>query len=180
MAVRKQRAKASLDAHELVKKAQALSTRPKHAKKKTGFKTKSDAYLNQVPILGDKGVIYTTPQSGGNYYFRTWIPEEKKYYRKSLRTNDLDQAIELGENEMLGILSKINTGHRVFGLSLRDMCEDWLQRQQDRVDTDRITKGRLDTLKTSIKFMREQGIGIKKIASELNVSVGTVYKAIEA
>ena len=83
MAVRKQKAKASLDAHELVKKAQALSTRPKHAKNKTGFKTKSDAYLNQVPILGDKGVIYTTPQSGGNYYFRTWIPEEKKYYRKS-------------------------------------------------------------------------------------------------
>lgn len=151
MAVRKQKAKASLDAHELVKKAQALSTRPKHAKNKTGFKTKSDAYLNQVPILGDKGVIYTTPQSGGNYYFRTWIPEEKKYYRKSLRTNDLDQAIKLGENEMLGILSKINTGHRVFGLSFGDMCEDWLQHQQDRVDTDRITKGRLDTLKTQVR-----------------------------
>ena len=52
MAVRKQKAKASLDVHELVKKAQALSTRPKHAKNKTEFKTKSDAYLmNQVPIF---------------------------------------------------------------------------------------------------------------------------------
>ena len=37
-----------------------------------------------------------------------------------------------------------------------------------------------DALKTSIQFMREQGIGIKKIAAELNVGVGTVYKAIEA
>ena len=131
MAVRKQKAKASLDAHELVKKAQALSTRPKHAKNKTGFKTKSDAYLNQVPILGDKGVIYTTPQSGGNYYFRTWIPEEKKYYRKSLRTNDLDQAIKLGENEMLGILSKINTGHRVFGLSSCDHAKPLCNRDRE-------------------------------------------------
>ena len=39
-------------------------------------------------------------------------------------------------------------------------------------------KGALDALKTSIKFMREQGIGIKKIAAELNVGVGTVYKAL--
>ena len=46
----------------------AIATgRKKHAKPKKGFKTKSDAFLNQVPILGGKGVIYTTPQSGGNY-----------------------------------------------------------------------------------------------------------------
>jgi len=37
-----------------------------------------------------------------------------------------------------------------------------------------------DALKTSIQFMREQGIGIKKIATELNVGVGTVYKVINA
>lgn len=36
-----------------------------------------------------------------------------------------------------------------------------------------------DALKTSIQFMREQGIGIKKIATELNVGVGTVYKAMD-
>ena len=36
-----------------------------------------------------------------------------------------------------------------------------------------------DALKTSINFMREKGVGIKKIAKELNVGVGTVYKCIE-
>ena len=30
----------------------------------------------------------------------------------------------------------------------------------------------------SIKFMREKGVGIKKIAKELNVGVGTVYKVL--
>lgn len=105
--------------------------RKKHAKNKTGFKKKSDAFLNQVPILGDKGVIYTTPQSGGNYYFRTWIPDEKKYVRTSLRTSNLDQAIKLGEDQMLGILSKINSGHKVFGLSWGELCEDWLVFQQE-------------------------------------------------
>ena len=37
-----------------------------------------------------------------------------------------------------------------------------------------------DALKTSINFMREKGVGIKKIAKELNVGVGTVYKVIGA
>jgi len=35
-----------------------------------------------------------------------------------------------------------------------------------------------DALKTSIKFMRDKGVGIKKIAKELNVGVGTVYKVM--
>ena len=53
--------------------------RKKHEKSKRGFKQTSDAFLNQVEILGGKGVIYTTPYSNGNYYFRTWIKDEKKY-----------------------------------------------------------------------------------------------------
>ena len=32
-----------------------------------------------------------------------------------------------------------------------------------------------ESLKTSIHFMREKGVGIKKIAKELNIGVGTVY-----
>ena len=31
----------------------------------------------------------------------------------------------------------------------------------------------------SIKFMREQGIGVKKIATDLSIGVGTVYKVLE-
>ena len=32
----------------------------------------------------------------------------------------------------------------------------------------------------SIKYMRKKGLGIRKIASELSVGVGTVYKVLEA
>ena len=35
------------------------------------------------------------------------------------------------------------------------------------------------SLMTSINYMREQGKGIKKIAKELNVGVGTIYKVME-
>ena len=32
----------------------------------------------------------------------------------------------------------------------------------------------------SIKYMRDKGLGIRRIASELSVGVGTVYKVLEA
>ena len=32
---------------------------------------------------------------------------------------------------------------------------------------------------TKVKFMREKGIGIKKIATDLSIGVGTVYKVLE-
>ena len=31
----------------------------------------------------------------------------------------------------------------------------------------------------SIKYMKEQGVGIRKIAKELKVGVGTVYKVLD-
>jgi transposase len=35
-----------------------------------------------------------------------------------------------------------------------------------------------DSLKTSIKLLREQGMAIRKIAKTLSVGVGTVYSVI--
>ena len=96
--------------------------RKKHQKDKKGFKTQTNAFLNQVPILGGKGVIYTSPEANGSFYFRTWISEEKRYVRKGLRTKDVDVALKIGENEMLGILKKINQGHKIFGVTFGEMC----------------------------------------------------------
>jgi len=155
------------DAQRLVETAKALPTR-KHAKKKTGFKKDSVAFLNQVAILGDKGMIYTTPDSGGNYYFRTWIAAEKKYFRKSLRTTNRTEAIQLGETEAIGIMSKIKTGHKVFGLSWDELCQDWLEFQGDRVSTNRITSGRLDTLKTQVNRWIIPYIGSREKVANLD------------
>jgi len=34
-------------------------------------------------------------------------------------------------------------------------------------------------MKNAVKFMREKGTGIRKIAKELGVGVGTIYKVLE-
>ena len=49
-------------------------TAKKFAKPRRGYKTEnSKSYIDQHPILGDKGMIYITPYSNGKWYFRTWV-----------------------------------------------------------------------------------------------------------
>lgn len=128
----------------------------------------SKSYQNQHPILGDKGIVYTTPKSGGNYSFRMWIPEEQLYYRKSLRTKILKDAINLAEQEVIMIMTKIRNGHKISGTSWSDMCALFLEQKGKDVDTTRITSGRLTTIKTQINKHIIPYIGAKMEVSELN------------
>ena len=125
--------------------------RKKHQKPKQGYKTENtSAYLDQHPILGDKGMIYITPYSNGKWYYRTWIAEEKKYYRKSLRTTDKKDAIKLAEDEYIGIRSTLDRGHKIFGMNFSQVSEEFLEHKQREVNTGSITQQRHATLKTQI------------------------------
>lgn len=146
-----------------------MGKKPKHAKPPKGFTKTSKAYLNQVEILGGKGCIYTTPQSNGNYYFRTWIKEEKKYFRKGLRTKNREDAIQKGENEMLGILTKLNQGAKIFGITIEEIAQEFLEHTQDRVNTNRITQGRHGTLSTQINRWILPFIGKNTRIGDINV-----------
>lgn len=70
----------------------------------------------------------------------------------------------------------------VFASFERSMLKERVLASHARARAEGKTIGRPsqinDSLITSIKFMREKGVGIKKIAKELNVGVGTVYKVI--
>ena len=71
----------------------------------------------------------------------------------------------------------------VFASFERSMLRERILASHARARAEGKTIGRPsminDALVTSINFMRDKGIGIKKIAKELNVGVGTVYKVIE-
>ena len=70
----------------------------------------------------------------------------------------------------------------VFASFERSMLKERVLASHARAKAEGKTIGRPsqinDALITSIKFYREKGVGIKKIAKELNVGVGTVYKVL--
>jgi hypothetical protein len=109
---------------------------------------------NTYEILGGKAIIYTTLKSGGNYYVRMRLTLEKKYLRQSLRTPDLDTAIQRGEDFVLKTLSDIQSGKKMFGMTLGELADEYLEYRKDDIGLETgITEGRWKTIKTYINAL---------------------------
>ena len=114
------------------------------------YSEQSKTYQNQQEILGGKAYIYTTKQSGGNYYVRSWVADQKYYFRQSLRTTDKANAIKKAETVIFDLYAKVQGGYSIRGLSWGKLCDNWLEFQLERVHTKRITLGRYNTIKTQV------------------------------
>ncbi len=110
----------------------------------------SKSFKEQHPILDGDAIIYRTTQNGNVYQFRTWISAEKKYYRKSLKTRDLDTARERAKSLYYEIMHQVRSGKKIFGLTFGELVEEFLKYQDQRVQTGRITRGRYSTIKTQL------------------------------
>ena len=109
---------------------------------------------NTYEILGGKAIIYTTLKSGGNYYVRMRLTLEKKYLRQSLKTPDLDTAIQRAEDFVLQTLSDINSGKKMFGMTLGELAEEYLEYRKDDIGLETgITEGRWRTIKTYVNAL---------------------------
>jgi integrase len=108
------------------------------------------SYTERHPIFDGAAIIYQTPASGDVWQFRTWIGTEKKYVRKTLQTRDLASAIERGKQLYLEYEHNVRSGKKIFGLTARELVNQFLTYQQDRVNAGRITQGRFSTIKTQL------------------------------
>ena len=83
-------------------------------------------------LLGERGEIYRMSRSGGIYQCRVWIPTEKKYLRRSLKTTDYETAIGRGEKLILETHSDISSGKKMFGITLGELVDEYLKwREKD-------------------------------------------------
>ena len=106
-------------------------------------------------ILGGKGFIYRVNASGDVWQFRMWIPEEGKHLRKSLRTRDFDAAVKRAEELCFQTFSDVSSGRKIFGITIQEMVDAFLDWRQKDVDAGIITKGRLGTIKTQTNRLLE-------------------------
>ncbi|WP_135076511.1 hypothetical protein [Terasakiella sp. SH-1] len=134
-------------------------------------------FVDQHPILGGDAVVYRTRQNGEIYQFRCWISAEKKYYRKTLKTRDLETALERGKQLFYDIQLQLRTGRKMFGLKVGELVEEFLKYQQQRVSTGLITEGRYQTIKTQLtkhlyEFLGDsnQKVGSNRQVNEIDKS----------
>ena len=108
------------------------------------------SYTAWHPIFDGAAVLYRTPASGDVWQFRTWIAAEKKEYRKTMATSDLESAIERGKKRYVELQHSVLSGKKLFGLTARQLVDQFLTYQQERVNTGLITQGRFSTIKTQL------------------------------
>ena len=123
-------------------------------------------------MLDGAATIYRTSASGDVWQFRMWVKSEKGHYRRSLKTRDLQTALQRGREEAARILSDVHTGRKIFGSTLGELVAGYIEYRSQEVrshlsEEGGISPGRLVTIKSQLNhLLRIKGAELK--VSELD------------
>ncbi len=97
-------------------------------------KSKGTWSTHEHEIFDGVGKVFRTAQSGDNYQFSMWLPSEKKYLRKTLKTRDLETALTRGKELYLQTYADIQTGKKMFGMTLQELVDNFLEYRNKDVE----------------------------------------------
>ena len=98
-----------------------------------------------------------------------WIEGEQKYVRKSLRTRDLETALNKAEDEVFRIYSDVKSGRKLFGITLQELVDAYVSWREKDVQTGDITAGRLVTIRSQLKhFLKHKEPSLKVAELDAN------------
>jgi len=113
--------------------------------------TKQNTKSFSEPVLDGMGELYLMPRSGNVYQLRVWLPSEKKYLRRSLKTRLLDDARRRARDEVFRIHKDINDGKKQFGINLGELIDEYLEWRSKDVRDNIITAGRFTTIRSQCR-----------------------------
>jgi integrase len=82
-----------------------------------------------------------------------WISEEDKYFTKSLKTDDLNDALDKAEALYIEVQTTVKEGRKATKISLTVMIDRYLDYQQNRVTKRLIKSDRFGTIKSRILIL---------------------------
>ena len=114
------------------------------------------------PILDGQAHVFRVHRSGDVWQFRMYVKGENKNYRKSLKTRDLPTALQLGRELGLELQGKLQSGVKLFGSTLTELIDEYVEYRKRDVAAGIITEGRLVTIKSQLNWiLRIKGEDIK-------------------
>ena len=116
-------------------------------------KNKSGFHTDEHDVLNGREKVFRTNASGDVWQLRMWVAAEQKYVRKTLRTKDYDTAAVRAEEEVLKIMGDVAHGRKIFGITLKELTDKYVDWRQEDVELGNITSGRLVTIKSHIKHL---------------------------
>jgi integrase len=108
---------------------------------------------HKLPFRKGKPKIFRTRKSGAFWSFSMWISEEEKYYIKSLKTDDLNDALDKAEQVYIEVQTTVKEGRKATKISLPVMIDRYLDHQQNRVTKRLIKADRFGTIKSRVNIL---------------------------
>ncbi|MGY9004235.1 MAG: hypothetical protein ACKVIF_13740, partial [Rhodospirillales bacterium] len=103
-------------------------------------KNNETAFLTQeVDICDGEVKLVRTKQSNQIWQVRIWVRGEGRYFRKSLRTRDLEQAKEKAKSIYYKMMGQVEIGKKIFSISALELVDGYKVHHQQRVDGGFIT-----------------------------------------
>ena len=131
---------------------------------RTPRKSKGNIKHSIHSVMDGTAQIFKVPQSGDVYQFRMYISTDKKHYRKSLKTRDLESALSKARDKALELSAYVRNDIKIFGMTLDELISEYIDyRHNDLVNGD-IVKERLSTIKSQLKNMANIKGGDIKLA----------------
>ena len=138
-------------------------------------KAKQSIFAKHDLLDGDAH-IFKVPQSGDVWQFRMWIKEDKKHYRKSLKTKDFNQAMGKAKELAMELMTNLRTGRKIYSITLQELVDLYLLHRAKDIDkTTGITRGRLIAIKSQLSYFLQM-IGADTRVSTLDRKCMTDYQ----
>jgi hypothetical protein len=145
---------------EKVEKVTSSAKLPNYAPKKLGKKKnkttdKTVRRTDHFDILDGRVRIFRYERSGDIWQMQFYVPDEKKYMRKSLRTSDRETAMKIAENDYIFYRAKTLSGEKLFSLTAEELRDKYLEFIDKLVESNQLSKGRKTNIKTFTKTYLE-------------------------
>ncbi|HQR52886.1 MAG TPA: hypothetical protein PLZ79_06420 [Burkholderiales bacterium] len=121
-----------------------------------------------------KATIYKRSDvANSSWYFRFFVREEKRHYRKSLQTVDRVEAVERATAEIVNVLAKVQSGERILARSLRDLARMFREHLESQVTSGDIAQRTLEVQRYRIE------LGCEFLKEKLPAGLDTKISAID-
>jgi site-specific recombinase XerC len=108
-----------------------------------------------------------TDVHNSSWFFSLHLREEDRKYRKSLRTDNLNEAKKAAQTEVINILAKVQSGQRILALSLKDLFKRFTTAMAEQINQGQLSKSTWSNQKSRVTN------GLKFLATKYKQGVET-------
>ncbi|MCD8525849.1 MAG: tyrosine-type recombinase/integrase [Alphaproteobacteria bacterium] len=127
------------------------TTKTSKPRKKRGKESDSHRIVQEFEILDGAVKLIRTTKSGQFWSMSCWLREEGKCFRRSLRTKNKDEAVELAREKYFQLKADIKSGNAIFSKTAEELVQDFIKYKTEEAAAGIITEGRVQTISISLK-----------------------------